>query len=81
VEFGPDAAPVFMFSGGSEFGYEFELRGFPGQSYVIEATTNLVDWTAITTNTADMGRIVFQDAAGTNHLHRFYRAKVANHPN
>jgi hypothetical protein len=81
LEFGPEGVPVFTFSWTSEAGYEFQLRGFPDQSYIIEATTNLVDWTAITTNVAAMGTLILQDAAGTNHSHRFYRAKVANHPN
>jgi hypothetical protein len=81
LEFGPEGVPLFTFSRTSESRYEFQLRGFPGQGYVIEATTNLVDWTAITTNVAAMGTLILQDAAGTNYSHRFYRAKVANHPN
>jgi len=81
LEFGPDSMPLFTFGGSSESGYVFELRGFPGQTYVIEATTNLVDWTAVTTNIATMGSLILQDGAGTNYSHRFYRAKVANHPN
>jgi len=81
LEFGPDGVPVFTFQRTSPAEYELALRGFSGQSYVVEASTNLVNWTAITTNVATMGRFILQDAASTNYTHRFYRAKVANHPN
>lgn len=81
IEFGPDGVPVFTFQRASPTEYELALRGFSGQSYIIDASTNLVDWTPLTTNTAVMGSILIQDAAGTNYAHRFYRAKVANHPN
>jgi hypothetical protein len=73
--------PAFTFAHTSPGQHQLELRGFPGQSYVIEGSTNLVDWTAITTNIATMGRIILQDATGTNYPQRFYRGKVANHPN
>jgi len=81
LEFGPDGVPVFTFHRTSPTEYALALRGFSGQSYVVEASTNLVNWTAITTNIAVMGSILLQDADGTNYSHRFYRAKVANHPN
>ncbi|HKQ38089.1 MAG TPA: DUF1565 domain-containing protein [Verrucomicrobiae bacterium] len=81
LEFGPDGVPVFTFHPTSPTAYELNLRGFPGQSYIVEASTNLADWGPITTNIALMGNVLIQDAAGTNYPHRFYRAKVANHPN
>ena len=81
LEFGADGVPAFTFGRTSPTEYHLELRGFPGQTYVIEGSTNLVDWTAITTNVAAIGTVILQDAAGTNHTQRFYRCKVANHPN
>ena len=81
LEFGPDGVPVFRFQRTSGSEYELALHGFPGESYIVETSTNLVNWTAITTNVATMGTAILQDAASNDHSHRFYRAKVANHPN
>ena len=81
LEFGPDGVPVFTFQRTSSSEYELALRGFSGQSYVVEASTNLLNWTAISTNVTTMGSFILHDAIGTNFSHRFYRAKVANHPN
>ena len=44
-----------------------------GAGYVIEATTNLTDWTPLLTNSA--GAIDFVDASATNLLTRFYRTR------
>jgi uncharacterized repeat protein (TIGR01451 family) len=53
------------------------LTGQPGQTYVILGTTNLLDWTAIYTNSAlDDGTIKFTDTGTTNFLYRFYRAML-----
>lgn len=73
LEFGPDGVPAFVPTQTSHF----ELRGYPGQNYVIEASTNLIQWVPINTNVAEMGRVLFMDALGTNYPHRFYRATVA----
>lgn len=76
-EYKPQAMPVFTMKRTVDSACEMELRGFPGQTYVIEASTNLSAWSAISTNLADMGRVIFSDAHGTNFPHRFYRAKLA----
>jgi hypothetical protein len=45
-----------------------------GQEVVVEASTNLVDWTPILTNTAAIGPLYFHDPDMTHFTKRFYRA-------
>ena len=47
-----------------------------GQPVVVEASTNLVDWTPILSNTAAISPCHFHDSARTNFTQRFYRARV-----
>ena len=47
-----------------------------GQDVVVEASTNLMDWTPILTNTAAMGPLYFHDSDITNVAKRCYRARV-----
>jgi hypothetical protein len=50
----------------------------PGDSFVIETSTNLIDWTDLDTVTADGDGVVqFQDATGGNGDVRYYRARRA----
>ena len=49
-------------------------NGAPGQSFVLLVSTNLVNWTIVSTNTADStGASTFAGLDATNHLHYFYR--------
>jgi hypothetical protein len=84
LEFGPDGIPAFTLSRTAQSEYPFELRGYPGQGYAIEGSTNLLEWVSICTNVAEMGGVLLRDALGTNYLHRFLSrktGKVAKHPN
>ncbi len=56
---------------------QFAVTGGNQQSYLIQASTNLVDWTSIATNAAAGGLINFLDNKSTNFPIRFYRAIVA----
>ena len=56
---------------------QVELRQAETGLYVIEATTDFVDWTPMVTNSAVDGRVSFVDAYGTNRPTRFYRAVPA----
>lgn len=47
----------------------------PGQTYVLEVSTNLMNWTSIQTNTATGDRLSLVDADASSSNHRFYRAK------
>lgn len=76
-EFGPQGVPAFTSKrSGDNSTCEMELRGFPGQTYLIEASTNLAQWTAVNTNVAEMGRLIFRDAQTTNFPYRYYRART-----
>ncbi len=55
--------------------FAFTLSGIARATYVIHATTDLISWVAISTNTlpAD-GRARITDGNAVTHAHRFYRA-------
>lgn len=55
-------------------GFELQLSGPISSSYVILASTDLENWSAISTNSAPTGSVVFTDATATDHPVRFYRA-------
>lgn len=56
----------------------WELRGQLGYEYIVEATTNLVDWQSITTLLNTNGSVRFIDPGSTNLYQRFYRAVVTD---
>jgi hypothetical protein len=47
------------------------VTGVPGGKYVVQATSDLVHWTSVQTNTAPF---VFQDGAANGFAQQFYRA-------
>jgi hypothetical protein len=58
----------------NQFG--FDIAGSSSQVVLVEASTNLVDWTALATNTLGAVPLHFIDPDWTNFTHRFYRAKA-----
>ncbi len=52
------------------------LVGENDRTYVIEATSDFVNWTPIKTNSPTDGQFQFLDIAGTNSNRRFYRVKA-----
>jgi len=64
--------------GGGDHGeLSLEFSGTPGIVYVIEASTNLVNWESIGAATADEnGNVSFTDAEADRHSARFYRVSV-----
>jgi len=50
----------------------FTINGQPGRTYVVEASTNLVVWTPVFTNSTG-GVFVFTDNGSTGFVFRFYR--------
>ena len=46
-----------------------------GRSYALESSTNLVQWSALPTNTATGLTLEFEDADAANFPRRFYRAR------
>jgi hypothetical protein len=58
-------------------GLSLEFSGTPGTVYIIEASTNLVNWATIGAATADEnGNVSFTDAEADRHPARFYRVLV-----
>jgi pectate lyase len=56
--------------------FGFSVNGAAGQSYLVQASTNLVNWTTIfTTNPASLP-FVWSDAATSNFPRRFYRIQL-----
>lgn len=45
----------------------------PRTSYVVQASTNLLDWESISTAVATGPSVLFEDALANNFLRRFYR--------
>jgi uncharacterized delta-60 repeat protein len=56
--------------------FEFSVKGEPGQEVVTEASSDLVNWTALATNRLMSASFRFSDAASVDLLHRFYRARA-----
>ena len=56
--------------------FGFNLGGAFGQKIVVDGSTNLVDWTALFTNTSGGGPFYFGDPGSTNLPWRFYRARL-----
>jgi len=51
------------------------LLGAANSSYIIQASTNLTDWVALTTNSSPSGIINFIDTNASGFIQRFYRAQ------
>jgi hypothetical protein len=58
----------------NQFG--FNLAGAFGQTIIVEASANLVDWTPLFTNSVVVSPEHFSDSAWTNHPWRYYRAAL-----
>ena len=56
--------------------FQFQLRGQPASTYVIETSADLTHWTTAGTGTTDMeGGIAFADSQSAGLPKRFYRAR------
>ena len=73
-----DPRPTIEVSG-TAFGFRtnqfgFKVSALPGRTIVIEASTNLLSWTAVATNLLSSGAVYFSDPGFTRFPERFYRA-------
>jgi len=57
-------------------GFNLHLSGPAGSNYVIQASTDLKNWTSISTNAAPTGSVSYTDPTATNFPCRYYRAKL-----
>jgi hypothetical protein len=67
----PVLGPILRLPGGA---VQIALAGSIGQSYIIEASTDLVTWVTVTNLTATSATEKFVDSSATNFNRRFYRA-------
>jgi uncharacterized repeat protein (TIGR01451 family) len=54
--------------------FQLRVKGEAGGSYCIEASTNLLQWTPISTNVLTSGTLFFNDPMASGRVQRFYRA-------
>ena len=55
--------------------FQMGFLGTPGTNYVLEASTNLLDWTPISTNMAETNLFNLLDPDASNFQNRFYRVR------
>jgi hypothetical protein len=85
----PDSGAAYIFTGVGPFGpvrltpiaytngvFQFEVSGPAGPDYVIQTSTNLVDWTGLATNLSPATPFQFNDTGAESNRHRLYRARV-----
>lgn len=75
-----DPRPVMEVSGPAS-GYHtnqfgFKVGAMPGRTLIIEASTNLANWTAMATNLVETGSVYFSDPGFAEFPLRFYRARL-----
>ena len=57
-------------------GFKLNLSVPTGSNYVIQASTDMVNWTSIYTNVAASSSVSYTDAAALSLPNRYYRAKL-----
>lgn len=67
--------PVNLLPGGQA---QFFLPAIEGRRYVIQASSNLVQWVAISTNVATSSFMDLEDVDAANYPYRFYRWELLN---
>lgn len=67
--------PLYLTSFGfnSNSVFQLELSGIAGSNYVLQATTNFIDWTPITTNIGTTNLLYLMDIDASTFQYRFYR--------
>jgi len=72
--------PGLNFIGGSAFlaggQFQVQLDGVPGQGFVMEASSDLLNWIPVYTNGGGAGTIQFIDPAAGTFPRRFYRGRA-----
>jgi len=56
--------------------FGFQIKGTPGQTIVVEASSDLGSWVSMATNIVVNSLIYFSDPSWTNFPHRYYRART-----
>ncbi|TXT49500.1 MAG: beta-glycosidase-like protein [Limisphaerales bacterium] len=72
------AKPLALGAGTFLSGGQFQLQvggGISGSNWTVQASSDLLNWTAVTNITATGGNVTVVDAGATNYPYRFYRAR------
>ena len=67
-------APVLLAPGVQNDQFRFTVSGFPGQIVIVQASTNLVQWDSLATNTLTGTTLDYAEQPGAGQPQRFYRA-------
>lgn len=76
-----EASPAYIITDDASFGFltnrfGFNVGGAFGETIVMDASTNLVDWVPLLTNTISGTSFYFSDPKWSNFPRRFYRATL-----
>ncbi len=68
--------PIYFTSGGQLIDGQFhvQLSGLAGKNYFFQASSNLFDWSSLSTNFAASNVVNLTDPGASNYQRRFYRA-------
>jgi hypothetical protein len=69
----PDYAPVLAGTAFTNGAVQLQLSGLVGKTYVLQTTTNLVDWISLNTNAATAAPFYLTDPGAGGFRCRFYR--------
>ena len=73
----PSRQPPVLAAAGVQTGqFRLHVSGWPGQTVVIQASTNLAQWVALATNTLAGTTVELADPDSANHPQRYYRAML-----
>jgi len=56
--------------------FQFTLVGSEGSAYDIQASTNLLEWVTVETNSPFTGMLIYADTNASTFLRRFYRGRI-----
>jgi len=73
ASFGVQSLYLTSASLNSSNGFQLKLSGMTGSNYVLEATTNFIDWSRVITNVGTTNPFDLMDADASHFEHRFYR--------
>ncbi|MDB6057892.1 MAG: Immunoglobulin I-set domain protein, partial [Verrucomicrobiales bacterium] len=60
----------------SDGSFQLTIDGAPGAGYVVEGSSNLIDWLTLSVVTNDSGAYQFTDGSATNYPQFFYRVSA-----